>query len=167
MVPTHSGSLSHARDARHCCGRSKRNIYHRRSSQKARPRQRLMRARQLSFRLASRARATFRIPPFHTSVGYPLSLTGGPGPPLPWTGRLTLGAGVAWVPATVPGRVSWDRLYNGAYRLPRLLSRIRLLPPNLLAPLPLSFPCTLSPHADCSSLPQRDGIPCSSPPLPD
>src|SRR6185312_1355848 len=52
--------------------------------------------------------------------------------PLPWTGRLTLGAGVAWVPATVPGRVSWDRLYNGAYRLPQLLSRICLLPPNLL-----------------------------------
>jgi len=40
-----------------------------------------MRARQLSFRLASRARATVRIPPFHTSVDYPLSLTGGPGPP--------------------------------------------------------------------------------------
>ena len=55
MAPTHSGTPSHARDARHSCGRSKRIIYYRRSSRKARPRQRLMRARQLGFRLAPRA----------------------------------------------------------------------------------------------------------------
>ena len=80
MVPTHSGSPSHAHDARHCCGRSKQNIYHRCSSRKARPRQRLIRARQLSFRLAPRA-GDGSDPAFSHLCLLPAPLTGGPGPP--------------------------------------------------------------------------------------
>src|SRR6185503_223359 len=60
-------------------------------------------------------------------------------PPLSWTRRLTLGAGVAWVPATVPGRAGWVRLHKGANRIPRLLSRIRLLSSNLCALLTSHF----------------------------
>src|SRR6185369_10419044 len=58
-------------------------------------------------------------------------------------------------------------LYNGAYRIPRLLSRIRLLPPALCAPLPSSFPRPSLPYTGSLLTPPRDGIPCSSPPLPD
>ena len=144
MVPKHSGSPSHARDARHCCGRSKQNIYHRRSSRKAQPRQRLIRARQLSFRLASRA-GDGSDPAFSHLCLLPALPDRRAWAPLSWTRWLTPGASVTCVPAMVPGRAGWVRLHKGANRIPQLLSRIRLLPSNLLAPLPSSFPCALSP----------------------
>ena len=100
-----------------------------------------------------RARATVQIPPFHTFVCYPPSLTGGPGPPLSWTGRLTPGASVAWVPATVPGRAGWVRLHKGTNRIPRLLFRIRLLPSKPLCPFAFEPPRPLLFCADCSSPP--------------
>ena len=141
--PTHSGSPSHARDARHCCGRSKRDIYHRRGSRKAWSCQRLMRARQLSFRLSSRA-GDGSDPAFSRLCLLPALPDRRAWAPLSWTGRLTPGVSVAWVPATVPGRAGWVWLHKGANRIPRLLSRIRLLPSNLCAPLPSSFlaPCS-------------------------
>ena len=133
MAPTHSGSPSHARDARHCCGRSKQNIYHRHSSRKARPRQRLIRARQLSFRLASRA-GDGSDPAFSHLCWLPALPDRWAWAPLSWTGWLTPSVSVAWVPATVPGRTGWVRLHKGTNRIPRLLSRIRLLASNLWAP---------------------------------
>ena len=52
-----------------------------------------------------------------------------------------------------------SQAYNGVYRIPRLLSRIRLLPSNLCAPLPSSLlsPCSsaqIAPflHSEMASL---------------
>ena len=144
MGPTFSGLPRHARDAQHCCGRSKQDIYYWRSSRKARPRQRLIRARQLSFRLASRA-GDGSDPAFPHLCLLPALPNRRAWAPLSWTGRLTTGAGVAWVPATVPGRAGWVRLHKRMNRIPRLLFRIRLLPSNLCAPLPSSFLARCSP----------------------
>ena len=141
--PTHSGIPSHASDARHCCGRGKWNLYHQRSSRKAWSCQRFVRARQLSFLLASRAgdgsdlafSHLCLLPALHDKRAWA---------PWSWTGRLTPGVSVAWLPATVPGRAGWVRLHKGPNRIPRLLFRIRLLPSNLCAPLPSSLlaPCS-------------------------
>jgi len=76
-------------------------------------------------------------------------------------GRLTPGVCVAWFAAMVLGCAGWVRLYKGMNRIPRSPFRIRLLPSNLCTPCLLLF------RVDCSTLPQRNGIPCSSPPFPD
>ena len=118
MDPTYSGTPSHASDARHCCGRSKRDIYHQRSSRKDWSCQRFMRARQLSFRLASRA-GDDSDPAFSHLCLLPALPDRRAWAPLSWIGRLTPGVSVAWVPATVPGRVGWVRLHikgRTAYR---------------------------------------------------
>ena len=152
MAPTHNGSPSHAFDARHCCGRSKWDIYHQRSSRKAWSCQRLMRARQLSFRLASRA-GDGSDPAFSQLCLLPALPDRRAWTPLSWTGWLTPGVSVAWVPATVPERVGWVRLHKGMNRIPRLLSRIRLLPSKPLSPFVFEPPRPLLSCIDCSSPP--------------
>ena len=133
MVPTYSGTPSTASDARHCCGRSKWGIYHQRSSRRACSCQRLMCARQLSFRLASRA-GDGSDPAFSHLCLLPALPDRQAWAPSSRTGRLTPGVSVAWVPATVPGRADWVRLHKGTNRIPRLPFRFRLLPSNLCAP---------------------------------
>src|SRR6185312_2799216 len=86
--------------------------------------------------------------------------------PLSWTGRLTPGVSVDWLPATVPGRAGWVRLHKGPNRIPRLLFRIRLLPSKPLRPFAFEPPHPLLFCADCSSPPQQDGVPRSSPSFP-
>ena len=142
MALTHSGSPSHARNARHCCGRSKRDIYHQRSSRKAWSRQRLMRARQLGFRLASRA-DDGSDPAFSHLCLLPALPDRRAWAPLSWTGRLTPGVSVAWLPATVSGRAGWVRLHKGPNRIPRLLFCIHRLPSKLLLPFAASSPLAL------------------------
>jgi hypothetical protein len=90
-----------------------------------------------------RARATVQIPPFHRRAWAPLS----------WTGRLTPGVSVAWLPATIPGCAGWVRLHKGPNRIPRLLFRIRLLPSKPLRPFAFEPPRPLLFCADCSSPP--------------
>ena len=152
MVPTHSGPPSHARDARHCCGRSKRDIYYQRSSRKAWSCQRLIRARQLSFRLASRAGDGSDLAFSHLCL-LPALPDRRAWAPLSWTGRLTPGVSVAWVPATVPGRAGWVRLLKGMNRIPRLFFCIRLLPSKPLRPFAFEPPRSLLFCVDCSSPP--------------
>src|SRR6185503_19432711 len=152
VAPTHSGTPSHASDARHCYGRGKWNLYHQRSSRKAWSCQRFVRARQLSFRLASRA-GDGSDPAFSHLHLLPASPDRRAWAPLSWTGRLTPGVSVAWLPATVSGRAGWVRLHKGPNRIPRLLFRIRLLPSKPLRPFAFEPPRPLLFCADCSSPP--------------
>ena len=150
--PTYSGTPSHVSDARHCCGQGKWNFYHQRSSRKAWSCQRFVRARQLSFRLASRA-GDGSDPAFSHLRLLPASPDRRAWAPLSWTGRLTPGVSVAWLQATVPGRAGWIRLHKGPNRIPRLLFRIRLLPSKPLCPFAFEPPRPLLFCADCSSPP--------------
>ena len=115
--PTHSGTPSHTSDAQHYCGRSKRDIYHQRSSRKVWSCQRLVRARQLSFRLASRT-GDGSDPAFSHLCLLPALPDRRAWSPLSWTGRLTPGMSVAWVPATFRGALVGSSFLKGrtAYR---------------------------------------------------
>jgi len=98
-----------------------------------------MRARQLSFRLASRA-GDGSDPAISHLCLLPALPNKRAWAPLSWTGRLTPGVSVAWVPATVPGRTGWVRLHKGTNRIPRLFFRIRLLPSKPLRPFAFEPP---------------------------
>ena len=152
MAPTHSGSPSHARDARYCCGRSKWDIYHQRSSRKAWSCQCFMCARQLSFCLALCAGDGLD-PAFSHLCLSPALPDRRAWAPLSWTGLLTQGVSIAWVPVTVPGRDGWVRLYKGTNRIPRLLFRICLLPSKPLRLFAFEPPHPLLFCIDCSSPP--------------
>ena len=152
MAPTHSGTPSHASDTQHYCGRSKRDIYHQRSSRKAWSCQCFMRARQLSFRLASRA-DDGSDPAFSHLCLSPALPDRRAWAPLSWTGRLTPGVSVAWLPATVPGHAGWIRLHKGPNRIPQLFFHIRVLPSKPLRTFAFEPPRPLLFCVDCSSLP--------------
>src|SRR6185437_13441587 len=112
-------------------------------SRKAWSCQRFARARQLSFRLTSRA-GDGSDPAFSHLCLLPALPDRRAWASLSWTGRLTPGMSVAWLLATVSGRAGWVRLHKGMNRIPQLFFRIRPLPSNLCAPLPSSLltPCS-------------------------
>ena len=86
-------------------------FYHQRSSRKAWSLQRFVCARQLSFRLPLRAGDGSDTAFSHLRL-LPASPDRRAWAPLSWTGRLTLGVSVAWLPAMVSGRARWIRLYQ-------------------------------------------------------
>ena len=124
-----------------------------------------MRARQLSFRLASRA-GDGSDPAFSHLCLLPALPDRRAWAPLSWTGQLTPGVSVAWLSATVPGCAGWIRLHKRPNCMPRLLFRIRLLPSKPLRSVAVEPPRPLLFYADCSSPPQQDGVPRSSPSFP-
>ena len=133
-----------------CCGRGKWNLYHQRSSRKDWSCQCFMRARLLSFRLASRA-GDGSDPAFSHLCLLPALPDRRAWAPLSWTGRLTPGVSVAWLPAMFPGRAGWVRLHKGPNRILRLLFRIRLHPSKPLRHFAFELPRPLLPRVDCSS----------------
>ena len=148
----HNGAPSHAYVARQYCRRGKRNSFLPARLPKGLTLSVLIQARWFGFRLAPCARDGSN-PAFSHLRLLPTSPDRRAGPPLSWTGRLTPGVSVAWLPATVSGRAGWIRLHKGPNRMPRLLFRIRLLSSKPLRPFVFEPPCPLLFCADCSSPP--------------